>query len=757
MKKFLSLMLAVTMLLSMMTAVSVSAEVSTTTIDFTDGTIPSSCTVSNPSGFENDGTISLKTDATDITVGNYAQLAWANATAKYPTYYFNSDTITMMSGDKLEVEFDIKLTEFSSRKLQLRFISDSYYTLNFETSGKIKRVAHSNSNVVADVGEMPNGWVHSNFANWTRLKFIFEYAQFKNESTSETPHNGKKLVGLYVNGQAATLVDDSDIASENGRIWCALKGDGTYQEKDEVKYKSLAYGDQMNTSRILDFDNISISKYTSTDTAPVEKGALVAAIRSAQSEYTEAVTNYGAESEYATALKAEIESAWALYGSTTEQTAIDDAAASLAEWSANDYTTSVIWDDTDDSNPKATTAYIDAEGSPTKARNTEKFAGDITTDNVLQISKSTKNYPRVAAQLGANDRIAVDAAAAAKHGRNAFAEFEYDLNISELKKDLSDGKNVDFATYLVDAVNPSVRCFSVIIYQNGDVAFNYLDNKNATAETEKVRDVFDHSKTNRFRIVVQLTDVNGEPVQKAVGVYLNGVNLISEPVSFMNLNTSAVVTAPDVINRLAFYPSSMEFTSGSYYIDNVKISTYNKANAADASPNADNGKLVSALRTKYAEAAKVTANPEKYASVADAVTASKTALEEKYNGGDDDLETLLSAADSVTAQIAAIDAQPEIISITQADGKITGVVLAKNDDYNYDGTVLVGLYSGTTVKELVGAAVADNVFVEQATGKITVTFDAPITIPTGENLSVKAMLWNDLDNADGIDVLEESI
>ena len=756
MKKLLSLMLAVTMLLSMMTSVSVSAEVSTTTIDFTDGTIPDCCTVSNPSEYKNDGTISLKTDATDVTVGNYAQLAWANATAQYPQYTVDHDDITLQAGDKFELEMDIKLTGFSSSKLQLRLVGDTTYMVSFEPNGKIYRTPTGGDKGKVQIGTMPDGWVHANFENWTRLRFIFEYAQFRNNSTDTTSYNGKKLVGLYVNGQPVTYVSDSDVASENGCIWCSWNSSGAYQSKDDVKYKNFYFGSKMYNTQVIDLDNISVSTYTSTDTAPLEKGALVAAIRSAQSEYTEAVTNYGAESEYATALKAEIESAWALYGSATEQTAIDDAAASLAEWSANDYTTSVIWDDTDDSNPKATTAYTDAEGSPTKARNTEKFAGDITTYNVLQISKSTMKYPRVAAELGTNDRIAVDAAAAAKHGRNAFAEFEYDLNISELKKDLSDGKNVNFATYLVDAVNPSVRCFSVIIYQNGDVAFNYHD-KNATAETEEVRDVFDHSKTNRFRIVVQLTDVNGEPVQKAVGVYLNGVNLISEPVSFMNLNTSAAVTVPDVINRLAFYPSSMEFTSGSYYIDNVKISTYNKANAADASPNADNGKLVSALRTKYAEAAKVTANPEKYAFVADEVTASKTALEEKYNGGDDDLETLLSAADSVTAQIAAIDAQPEIISITQADGKITGVVLAKNDDYNYDGTVLVGLYSGTTVKELVGAAVADNVFVEQATGKITVTFDAPITIPTGENLSVKAMLWNDLDNADGIDVLEESI
>ena len=140
MKKIISVLLVFATLLSLLITVPVSAAV--TPIDsenFDPGYSTERYFAKQVTDFDDMATMTAMVDENDATIGNYIRAAWGSDTAKYPTYNYNvKNSFELAADDKMELEFDVRLTGYDSTAFQIRLKgTPQTYVVNFETSGKI--------------------------------------------------------------------------------------------------------------------------------------------------------------------------------------------------------------------------------------------------------------------------------------------------------------------------------------------------------------------------------------------------------------------------------------------------------------------------------------------------------------------------------------------------------------------------------------------------------------------------------------------
>lgn len=672
MKRFLSLCMVLTLLLSVPVITPVFAEVNRSYFDFESGAYDESCFTKGTSKGEAFTVVSDDTEASnDVTLSKYLKMS---STGTYPSFYWkaNKNALTLDDGQKIEMEFDMNLVSGSeSSKFQFRFNGldqastnkiRAHYRLVIETNGKLNRYVNdsSSSSIIKSIPLITGSTLtNPNGQGWKHYKITFEAVNAQLANSANT-FKAIKLTGFYIDGINQIDTSAAELQSTdptvNPCIWAAFNTDDlsngtlTYVEADARVFNNL----YITPPKVTDmrFDNMSFTTYSADDTAPAERGVLISEIRAAQKSYNKQYAESGSDvsqAEYFAEFMKSINDAWTLYqGEAPTETDITTAIKKMEAFSIEATEPVYIWNDNFETN--TVTKYTDAEGKPSKAYDESTFASDVTLNKTLKVTKgsdsSSTNYPRVAAQF-TSSKIAVDSAAGTERGKNAFAEFEYDLNLSNAKN--SSGAYSDYCTYLIDTTKAANAATLLIQGSTGKLFYGYND-KNTKQTEIAPTGTWDFSRTNRIKIVLQLTDEYGNPVQKVNGIYINGIKLNTEALDFVNLKNDGSSITAEYINRMLFRPSKIDADGSAYYIDNVKICTYNKKRASDNSPVEDDTDIVVALRNKYYEESIIEAAPEGRYSEAlkTQITASISALEGYYTSKTGNKTEILNAAEAAT-------------------------------------------------------------------------------------------------------------
>lgn len=149
---------------------------------------------------------------------------------------------------------------------------------------------------------------------------------------------------------------------------------------------------------------------------------------------------------------------------------------------------------------------------------------------------------------------------------------------------VADINNISEQFYMLDNANGVYANDFMRIYTNEETkTFGVVAWETKDAGTRKAIDLgvpYVKGDSYRFRIVVQVTDANGNATRKLTGIYINGVNALSQPLY--------------LINRTGVYGGLKWYNANSNLYDNYAIYTYQSADGT--SPVVNKDKLVFLIR-----------------------------------------------------------------------------------------------------------------------------------------------------------------
>ncbi len=195
---------------------------------------------------------------------------------------------------------------------------------------------------------------------------------------------------------------------------------------------------------------------------------------------------------------------------------------------------------------------------------------DITYSRVIKLT-TTANYKNIKANFAQ-----VLSFATTDIGANAYVEIEFDAKTN--------------SSNLV--VRPWGNSKKLQEYQIKSNKF-YL-NSSGTATGYSIPDTEKTTVWNRYKLVLQLTDSEGNSVQKLVGMYINGTSLGAVPEA-----EQGFLNSPTSFTGLVFEVK----TAGEYaQVDNISVTKYNSADGTSKAPDRYALiKAVKAAKTKLTE------------------------------------------------------------------------------------------------------------------------------------------------------------
>lgn len=676
--------------------------------------VPSTFTATSGKG----ASLSLETDS-NPTYNEYVNLKLGVEGAGWVDFICDFDDFDCSDegrpNDTIELELDFKADQLLTNNYsyyQFRFMGKSYhYPITVNKNGTIN-LKTTGGNDVGTLGKMPSTWKWDDAIEWARYKFVFTPVRYTIGEDTTNTYKGYKLTDMFVDGVSVLNKELDAYSSAKGEsqfIWSARNKDNTYAAADCTRgvYLNLPFGGKTASERNIGIDNITMVSYNSAVSTIPDRGTYLSDLRSAYAVYNEKAAASASAAPMIKLLDT-INSGMTLFenkAATQEQ--FNAKKAELDACIENlKYLPNQLW--FDDFSEDTTADYTLAAGIPSLTIDNTTFADDITLGNVIKMTRGSKvateedktassNYPRFSL-----DKVTIPIGGdeiAATNGNNSFAEVEFDIRID---KNMLEGstKTYNTAIFFKDTAK-SANVFSLLLSGNGTMSYGYDDNT-YEVQTSINNFTFDFNKTHRIKFVMQTTDENGNATQKMTGIYLDGENMLPEPVKFTNISSKSIMvgeekTYPAVestcINRIYFSPNKIENADDyALYVDNLRINQYNLENAANPSPVKDLSSLVLELRRKTEEGALIDTYPARYAVVEAEYDAVVADLKEVYT----------NQATSTDAQIAEVVAKSK--AVTEKLDKCNSVILFDDDfeaSASINGTVVAdGSYAIGNALEL---------------------------------------------------------
>jgi len=393
------------------------------------------------------------------------------------------------------------------------------------------------------IGENANGEQLANtkpVTEWTRYKIVMQL----------TDNNGSvvnKIVGVYANGENTMLNPEA-----------------SYDFLEPyAKYKSISLQLSKKTGDFaLWIDNFSIRQYNSaTGESPVpEKTAFGASIVSLKQkledhrqvigdakydELSKLVNNLFAVYHNPAANKSQVQNA--LNDVVLINSAIDEA---LIPPEDGDYEV-LSYFDFDNSDDVPAGFATNTEGA--MFMDTITYQNDILHKNVLNLDGSSTAYTNLS--------YTFDAIPAT--GKNVYVETEFDIDTFNLAESNAN-VTLTFGNKVMTLYLRSSGSGGMFIGENAD--------------GEQIANTLPMDKWTRYRFVMKLTDENGNPVRKFVGIYANGQNVMLDP-----QKEYSFITDNDY-SKLTF---GLSKKSGIYglCVDNISIIKYSSINGVSPVPH----------------------------------------------------------------------------------------------------------------------------------------------------------------------------
>lgn len=313
--------------------------------------------------------------------------------------------------------------------------------------------------------------------------------------------------------------------------------------------------------------------------------------------------------------------------------------------------------------------YIREEGQLTLSA-----AQDADGGKMLKMSRSetaTGNWPRFSADFSGTPVDLTEEA-----GKNAYAEYSFDFKINK-----ADSVKSQNTVFILKDTSSRVNVFSLLINPSGWIYYNYDEKGSNLPVDHRVNMVsigdksqLNPNELNRIKLVMQLTGENGEKVQKVTQICVNGKNLISEPLEFLNCRTDGTTydsskgwidgtiyngTKKDSVqvDKLYFNPGrSIAKDDNVLYIDNLSIYKYNLKNPGDVSPVRDDAALKLAIEQKESEAVSIVQG--RFSSIKaefDALLAEMKAAYEDKTAGGAEVNRLIAKAGEMTEKMKSLN------------------------------------------------------------------------------------------------------
>jgi len=489
----------------------------------------------------------------------------------------------------IETEFDFlseKTEALESGSIALSLASSYtdayvYTTVTIDASDDKAKFTHKNGTKKTEVtlGDVADG-------EWNNFRIVIH-------ATDSNGKVSKEIEQIYFNGMPC-LESQSDFVSTKKNY---LKGyDSFYIECTGLG--SDAYWQ---------IDNFIVNKYNSSDGVPerTNKYGLINLLRSADKALSDA-ENYEDEDYYYTEDSIEeirncIDAAALVWENpSADQSEIDDAVLNLQ--SKLEVFSPVEKEDeipeippTEDTEPTVVvqedfedgTGFFDigSGASDTVIQTDVRGIGKVYRGHMSQRSFS---FEPVHILKGAQVSPSVE-------GANFFVETEFDFK-SEKMSTLPQGL-IELKLTSDYAAN-NTKAFFTVTYNVASGKITYK-NGNQTVEIDDIKDEWCN-----FRIVIQATDADSNPISKVVQLYYNGKPQLSEPINFTQTDLSVL----GAYNQ--FYVAGSGFgdynSSALWQFDNFKVTKYNRADGEIL--RTDKFGLLTAIR-KADEALKASEKP----------------------------------------------------------------------------------------------------------------------------------------------------
>ena len=492
--------------------------------------------------------------------------------------------------------------------------------------------------------------------------------------------------------------------------------DIAFTNQKDIKYIQFGFGRTSDSDSVMQFDNVSIITYQSTDgTSPVADK---------------------------TALRAKITSIYPLAGSLSGAT-----LASFNTALANAVSIA--------HNPSATSAQVTAATEELEAFENmpvcsvyEKF--DDTTYEGISITTDSRSEQGTFELATSSDNIYGNVYKfIAKAGLNNTSNIFYNFNEQTVFGDKADANSYTEISYDVRGNGTSGV---TLVNQFRDVSGNQVlqlgfdKNANVIINNDSSKTVSLGIANTTFRNVRVQFDNKNSAVK---AIYIDGQLLDT---------TYSISTTATGIAALRVYANDKTNAIG-FEFDNLIVATY-KSSTGAALP--DKMTLRDAIRSGYSrvkaiEASGTAVDAGKLAALKSAIADAETVLE---NIGASESENKAAASAVIAAAVntgMSISSYYEITGVTFADvsgntssipvggGKVTGFTVEKKNDMSIDFTGVLAVYNTdaeSTADRLIGVAISDNL-ADKAAGTYTIPCD--ITLPNDiSGVSGKIMSWNSI-------------
>ena len=505
-----------------------------------------------------------------------------------PTNLFNgSSGVTGEGGGcVIETEFDIKLPTASSctRPMEVRLLSSGNTTADKYTAYAIIQFDNVNKKILLqgrnaddlNIMETVDGGSFE-FGKWYRIKLITKISD-------GADGNAKRITDFLVNGISMMTTPIRFFSENSTKI--------PYYDKFTLKV------DGWNTEETsIWLDNYSVYKYNNDTAAagtakmPANVGALISEIRNKQ-EVLNANKDSGKYTEAAVEeFQAAIDSAYAVYENsrfkpfTEMRDGIHQEVAALGSAQTKFYAQTV--------KPNGVIFSEDFEGEENTLFQNQEYS-----EIILDSEKGTNCVYKMISPTGKTNQVftgeifeGTNLFGATDEGPNCYVETEFDFKVEK--------------TYTRDALiklysqnSPDTTSYANVRFKGEDKTI-YIEGRNADGAVSIPSIVYEDGEWIRVRVVAQVSDENGNGVQKISGFYVNGVNYLSEPIGFVSTN-SAKIPAYD---RIMIELGSMSDSTAAAYIDNFKVNKYNNYTVSSqvALPLVNKGELIYEIRSKEKE------------------------------------------------------------------------------------------------------------------------------------------------------------
>ena len=609
----------------------------------------------------------------------------------YPRIAANFENISLTEKKPntfVEAELDFAVPNMASGKRGLIILNDSkganILTATLEQSGKMYINNYNINGSISGAVNAVDG-IRYNTSEINKFKVVMQLTDSKGEAVN-------KVTSIIVNG-TDYLSGKEPIAFLNKNV---NSGESVAANFNQIIFQTyVRKSSDTFTDMIGYIDNARVAEYSlanADDEAPTpdyyayEKG-----VEAAYNDYN---ANFAETSgdlkQYTDAYKAAIDNAIRAY--YDKSSAKSDFVSALSALSAAKetlsevakYLPSKIWNQNfnslaDDASWDLSSSAENAEIEGYKyireeGQLTLSAAQDADGGKMLKMSRSetaTGNWPRFSADFSGTPVDLTEEA-----GKNAYAEYSFDFKINK-----ADSVKTQNTVFILKDTSSRVNVFSLLINPSGWIYYNYDEKGSNLPVDHRVNMVsigdksqLNPNELNRIKLVMQLTGENGEKVQKVTQICVNGKNLISEPLEFLNCRTDGTTydsskgwidgtiyngTKKDSVqvDKLYFNPGrSIAKDDNVLYIDNLSIYKYNLKNPGDVSPVRDDAALKLAIEQKESEAVSIVQG--RFSSIKaefDALLAEMKAAYEDKTAGGAEVNRLIAKAGEMTEKMKSLN------------------------------------------------------------------------------------------------------